>query len=87
MRATTTPCGCAPAVKVARSCSSRYQRLTIEDSVISAPICVRTPGSVGLSLLNNTVDCDLGVQFETSVLIGNSFIDNRIRGQMQNIEF
>jgi hypothetical protein len=64
-----------------------YQRLTIEDSVISAPICVRTPGSVGLTLINNTLDCDLGVQFETSVLMDNQFMDNRIRGQMQNIEF
>lgn len=64
-----------------------YERLTIEDSVISAPICVRTPGSVGLTLVNNTLDCDLGVQFETSVLMGNQFTGNRIRGQMQNIEF
>jgi hypothetical protein len=64
-----------------------YQRLTIQDSVISAPICVRTPGSVGLTLTNNTLDCDLGVQFETDMLLDNQFIDNRVRGRMQNIEF
>ena len=55
--------------------------------MISAPICVRTPGSLGLNLTNNTLDCDLGVQFETGMLLGNVFLDNRIRGQMQNIEF
>ncbi|MEO6598848.1 MAG: hypothetical protein ABIQ16_03185 [Polyangiaceae bacterium] len=64
-----------------------YQRLTITNSVISAPICVRTPGSIGLTLTNNTLDCDLGVQFETTMLLDNQFIDNRIRGQMQNVEF
>jgi hypothetical protein len=42
--------------------SNLYLRLTIRDSVISAPICVRSPGNVGLSLLNNTLDCDLGVE-------------------------
>jgi hypothetical protein len=48
---------------------------------------VRTPGSVGLTLTNNTLDCDLGVQLETDMLLDNQFMDNRVRGQRQNIEF
>lgn len=64
-----------------------FQRLTIQDSVISAPICVSAPGSAGLTLDSNILDCDLGVRFESNVLMDNVFTNNRIRGQMQNIEF
>jgi hypothetical protein len=58
--------------------------LTIEDSIISAPICVRTPGDIGLSLFNNDLDCDLGVEFTGHLLLGNAFMDNRVRGVLQN---
>lgn len=64
-----------------------FGQLTIQDSVISAPICVSAPGSAGLTLDGNVLDCDLGVRFESSVLMGNVFTNNRVRGQMQNIEF
>jgi hypothetical protein len=60
--------------------------IRIENSVIEAQICVRTPGHIGLHLVNNTLDCALGVQFGDGALMDNVFLDNRIRGQMSNRE-
>jgi hypothetical protein len=44
---------------------------------------MRTLGSVGLTLTNDTLDRDRGVQFETDMRLDNPFMDNRARGQMR----
>lgn len=57
--------------------------LKIENSVISAPVCVVTPGHAGLRLLNNRLDCNVGVRYTGALRMGNVFIDNVVSGVME----
>lgn len=55
----------------------------ISDSVIEAPICVRSTGQ-GLSLQNNVLNCDLCVEFMPGALMNNSLISNQCAGRLSN---
>lgn len=57
--------------------------VTVTNSVIEAPVCVRTSG-LGTTLRNNILMCNLCIEFTDSVLINNTLIDNHCSGQGTN---
>lgn len=57
--------------------------VTLIDSTVRAPVCVRTAGQ-GVTIRNNTLDCGLCVEFTSPVLIKNTLIGNRCSGRGTN---
>lgn len=58
--------------------------LMITNSLIEAPVCVQFNGASGLTMSGNTLDCDLGVEFTSDVLMDHALYNNTVRGQMTN---
>ena len=56
----------------------------ISDSLIEAPVCVQFNGPSGLMMSGNTLDCNLGVEFTSDMLMDHSLFNNTVRGQMTN---
>lgn len=56
---------------------------TITNSVIEAPVCVQSSG-MGLHLTNNTLDCNLGVEYTGGIVLDNYIVGNRVRGRLTN---
>lgn len=56
---------------------------TITNSVIEAPVCVRAEG-FGLTMRNNTLLCNLCVEFTGSVLVQNVLAQNQCSGRGTN---
>ena len=44
----------------------------ISDSLIEAPVCVQFNGPSGLMMSGNTLDCNLGVEFTSDMLMDHS---------------
>jgi hypothetical protein len=57
--------------------------LTLMNSVIEAPVCVRTSG-MDLSLIGNDLRCGLCVEFTTDLMMGVVASDNRCSGRFSN---
>lgn len=57
--------------------------VTVTNSVIEAPVCIRT-GGYGALVSNNLLLCDLCIQFTGSSLINNTLTNNRCSGQGTN---
>jgi hypothetical protein len=57
--------------------------VTLIDSTVRAPVCVRTGGQ-GVTIKNNTLDCGLCVEFTSPMLVGNTLIGNRCSGRGTN---
>lgn len=55
----------------------------IKSSVIDAKICVQSSGN-SLILRDNVLNCGLGVEFTSGVLMDNQFSNNRYSGQLTN---
>jgi hypothetical protein len=53
--------------------------VTVTNSVIEAPICIRV-GGVGATVTNNTLTCDRCIVFTSSVLMKNRLVSNRCSG-------
>ena len=58
----------------------------ITDSVIEAPICVKSSGR-GLTLKRNELNCQLGVEFTGSILMDNTLMSNSYAGTLSNRDF
>lgn len=58
-------------------------QITLIDSTVRAPVCVRTPGS-GVTIKGNTLDCALCVEFTSNVVVGNTLVNNRCAGRGTN---
>ena len=56
----------------------------ISDSLIETPVCVQFNGPSGLMMSGNTLDCNLGVEFTSDMLMDHSLFNNTVRGQMTN---
>jgi hypothetical protein len=58
-------------------------QVTLIDSTVRAPVCVRTPGN-GVTIKGNTLDCALCVEFTSNVIVGNTLVNNRCAGRGTN---
>lgn len=57
--------------------------VTVTNSVIEAPVCIRT-GGMGASVSGNTLSCRLCIEFTGSLLMDNTLINNSCAGQLTN---
>ena len=57
--------------------------VTVTNSVIEAPVCIRTGGQ-DAQIINNILVCNLCIEFTESVLLGNVLMDNRCSGRGTN---
>lgn len=61
-----------------------YGPVTVTNSVIEAPICVRTSG-IDIAVTNSKLLCQLCIQYTTEGMrMGNVFIDDICAGQWSN---
>jgi hypothetical protein len=60
-----------------------YGTVTVEDSVIEAPVCIRTGGSGNL-IRNNHLDCETGIEFTSGPIINNVLEGNVTSGRLSN---
>lgn len=60
-----------------------YGPVMISRSVIEARTCVQTSGN-SLVLKDNVLDCGLGVEFTSGVLVDNQLSNNQYRGRLTN---
>lgn len=54
--------------------------ISVEDSVIEAPVCIKTNG-YGNTVVNTELRCGLGIEFTSGPFIENTFMNNSFSGQ------
>jgi hypothetical protein len=57
--------------------------ITLKNSIVDARICIKSTGRNTL-LVGNELNCDLAIEFTGNILMNNTFINNRYRGQFTN---
>ena len=62
---------------------STYGSVTIKNSVIEAPVCVSSNG-VGLTAVNNQMNCNLCFKFNGNLLMDNTLSGNSFSGRGTN---
>ncbi|WP_157687076.1 hypothetical protein [Burkholderia lata] len=68
---------------ISDSVGIRGWSVVVTNSVIEAPVCIRTSGQSS-TISNNDLKCDLGIEFTEAALIRNTLTNNRFTGRGTN---
>ncbi|HFT8004940.1 TPA: hypothetical protein ACU9T0_005907 [Burkholderia cenocepacia] len=68
---------------ISDSIGIRGWSVVVTNSVIEAPVCIRTSGQSS-TISNNDLKCDLGIEFTEAALIRNTLTNNRFTGRGTN---